>query len=96
MGKNCDNCNNMITKIYFFKKQRSDSFTGEFYQTCKEELIPIVQKFFWKLEEGRFLISSYEVKYCLAMKARPRHCKNMKVQTNIFMNIAANILHKIL
>ena len=40
-----------IKKLQANKSTRRDSFTGQFYQTYKEELMPILLKVFQKIEE---------------------------------------------
>ena len=51
------------------KSLEPGGFTGEFYQTCREELTPILLKLFQKLtEEGMLLNSLYEVSITLISK----------------------------
>ena len=60
----------MIKNLSKNKSPRPDGFTGEFYQIFREELMPLLLKFFQKVaEEGTLPNSFYEVTITLIPKA---------------------------
>ena len=84
----------MVIKIHPTNKSPgTDGFTGECYETFKEELIPIFLKLLQKTEEeGVLPISFYEAIVTLATKPEEDTTKTRKLQ----MNVDAKILNKIL
>ena len=61
---------------------RTDSVTGEFYQTHKDKFIAILLKVFQKIEKEGTLPNSYYKAYYTDTKTRKRQYKE-KLQTNI-------------
>ena len=87
----------VIKNLQTNKSPRSEDFTGEFYQTFREELTPTLLKVFQKIAEGRTLPNSfYEATTTLTPTLDKDTTKKENYRPISLMNIDAKILNKIL
>ena len=69
--------------------------TGDFYQICKEEIIPVLYNLFQRIETNESLPNSfYDTSITPITKTRWEYCKKKNYGTIFPMTMETNILSK--